>query len=86
MKKVFFIVVIFVIICVYFAGCTVNVSPTASSSSMDAKSLRQLYESGLPVPENQPFFDKDHNCLVFHDGKKATCGTSEQLMARNAEA
>ena len=80
-KKILIVVVIMLIMSVYIAGCTVNVSPSGSSSSLDSKSLRQLYESGLPVPDNQPFFDKNHSCVVFHDGKKDECGANDEAKA-----
>ena len=85
MKKIVTIIILILITSVYIAGCTVNVSPTGSSSSLDSKSLRQLYESGLPVPDDQPFLDKDRNCIVFHEGKKTSCQPTESAIARNNE-
>ena len=83
MKKEFLIVVVIVLIMsVYVAGCTVNESPSGSSSKLDSNTLKQLYESGLPVPDDQPFISKDGPCVVFHNGKKDTCDPTEIGIAK----
>ena len=77
MSKEFFIILgLMLIACVYIAGC--SSSSSSYGSDLDSSELRQLYESGLPVPDNRPFYDKDHNCVVFQNGRKAICTDTDK--------
>jgi len=41
-----------------------------------------IYRAKTFSGDNQPFFDKDNYCVVFHDGKKAECEGPENTRAR----